>query len=83
MEHGEGVTLDAGAARMFSNRTAHNPGNLSEARDLAERDDVYPIGVFYKDRNAWRYDEVTQQGFGRSQAEKAAAVEAAISRFAV
>ena len=83
IDHPDGVTLEPALQRMFPNRTSHDPCKLSEARDLADRDDVYPIGVFYKDPDAWRYDRVTQQGLGKSQADKAAAVEAALERFAV
>lgn len=83
MEHEQGISLDAAGARKFSNRASHDPQNLDEARHLAGRDDVYPIGLFYQRKDAVRYDEFTSQGLTKTPAEKLAAVEAAIARFAI
>jgi 2-oxoglutarate ferredoxin oxidoreductase subunit beta len=83
MDHADGITLDEPLKRIFRNRVAHDPANLGEARDLADREDVYPIGVFYKNKAASRYDEATQEGLGKTPADKLAAVEKALARFAV
>jgi 2-oxoglutarate ferredoxin oxidoreductase subunit beta len=83
MDHVDGVALEDPLKRIFRNRIVHDPSNLSEARELADRDDVYPIGVFYKNDKAFRYDEATQQGLGKTQAEKLAAVDKALTRFMV
>jgi 2-oxoglutarate ferredoxin oxidoreductase subunit beta len=79
----KGIGLDPAIARMFPNRAAHDPHNLDEARHLAAREDVYPIGLFYRNENAMRYDFATAQGIGKTQDEKLAAVEKALARFAV
>jgi hypothetical protein len=50
---------------------------------MAEREDVYPIGLFYRNPNAARYDEFTSQGLAITQAEKMTAIEAAIQRFTI
>jgi 2-oxoglutarate ferredoxin oxidoreductase subunit beta len=83
MEHPGGVMLDEPMKKIFSNRMAHDPSKLSEARDLAEREDCYPIGVFYKNENAFRYDQTTQVGLGTGPAEKLAAIDKALDRFMV
>ena len=76
-----GIPLDAGLQRLFPNRTAHNPADLAAARAVASREDVYPVGLLYRDENAARYDLQTQQGLGRSQAEKIAATEKWLSKY--
>jgi 2-oxoglutarate ferredoxin oxidoreductase subunit beta len=81
--HEEGIPLDAGIARLFPNRAAHNPRDLEEARKVAAREDVYPIGLLYRNQNAARYDLATAQGMGKTQQQKLAAVEKALDRFAV
>ena len=83
MTHEDGIPLDANIARLFPNRVAHSPRDLTAARDIAERDDVYPIGLFYRNENAARYDLTTSQGVGKTQHEKLAAVEKALERFSV
>jgi 2-oxoglutarate ferredoxin oxidoreductase subunit beta len=83
MTHDDGIPLESNIARLFSNRTAHNPRDLREARNIADREDVYPIGLFYRNENAARYDLATSHGVGKTQQEKLAAVGQALDRFAV
>jgi 2-oxoglutarate ferredoxin oxidoreductase subunit beta len=83
MVHEDGIPLDANIARLFPNRVAHNPNDLHEARNIAEREDVYPIGLLYRNPNAARYDLATAQGIGRTQQQKLAAIEKALDRFSV
>jgi len=83
MTHPDGIPLDDTVKKIFPNRAEHNPFDLDAARAIAERTDCYPIGLFYRDEHAARYDLATQQGLGISQAEKLSAVENALSKFAV
>jgi len=83
MTHDEGIPLESNVARLFPNRAAHDPRNLQEAREIAGRVDVYPIGLFYRNPNAVRYDLATSVGLGKTQGEKLSAVERALDRFAV
>lgn len=83
MNHQTGITLDQPVQRLFPNRIDHDPRDLAEARTLSERGDVYPIGLFYRNTDALRYDHATSQGIGMTQSEKLAAVEKALDRFVV
>ncbi len=83
MEHADGVPVDAATRAKFPNRIAHDPRDLAEARELAGREDVYPVGLLYKNDEALRYDLVTAQGLGMAPADKLEAVERAIERFAL
>jgi 2-oxoglutarate ferredoxin oxidoreductase subunit beta len=83
MTHGQGIPVDPKIDKLFPNRIAHDPKELVEAQALARREDVYPVGLFYRNERAPRYDEITARGLGKSQADKVAAVQQAIERFAV
>ncbi len=83
MNHETGITIDQPVQRLFPNKIEHDPRNLAEARSLSERDDVYPIGLFYQNPDALRYDHATSQGVGMTQSAKLAAVEKALDRFVV
>ena len=78
-----GIPLDPALQRLFPNRAAHNPHDLANARAVATREDVYPVGLLYRDENAARYDRQTSQGLGRSQAEKIAATEKWLSKYEI
>jgi 2-oxoglutarate ferredoxin oxidoreductase subunit beta len=83
MNHQDGIPLDPSIARLFPNTVEHDPHNLAEARALAERTDAYPIGLFYRDENALRYDHATSQGIHFPAAEKLKVIEKALERFVV
>ncbi|MBI3681694.1 MAG: 2-oxoglutarate oxidoreductase [Acidobacteria bacterium] len=83
MTHAQGIPLDAAVLKMFPNRAGHDPSNLAEARELACREDVCTIGLFYRNPGGSRYDEVTAQGLGKTPGEKLAAIEMALDGFMV
>jgi hypothetical protein len=61
----------------------HDPHNLSEARELSERTDAYPIGLFYRNEHALRYDHATSQGIHFPAAEKLEAIEKSLESFVI
>lgn len=83
MTHPDGIHLDPALLRLFPNRIEHDPADLAAARALADREDVYPIGLFYRWENAVRYDLASQRGVGKSAEEKLAALEKLLDRFAI
>lgn len=83
LNHPEGVALDPQLGKLYPNQTDHDPNDLAAARAMATREDVYPIGLLYRNPHAARYDWATQQGLGMAAPEKLAAVEDAIAEFAI
>jgi 2-oxoglutarate ferredoxin oxidoreductase subunit beta len=83
MTHPDGISMDPAATRLFPNRTEHDPSNLAEARALADLDDVYTLGLFYRNLNAARYDLATVHGMNMTYDAKMAAMEKALDRFLV
>jgi len=83
MNHASGIPLDPSIAKMFPNKVEHDPRNLAEARTLAEREDAYPIGLFYRNENAIRYDHATSQGIHFPAAQKLEAIEKNLERFVI
>jgi 2-oxoglutarate ferredoxin oxidoreductase subunit beta len=83
MNHERGIPLEPTQLARFPQQVAHDPGNLAEARALEERTDVYPIGLFYRNAGASRYDEISARGLGKSAAQKLQAIEQTIERFAI
>ena len=81
MTHPDGINLDAAAARSFNNQVVHDPSDLSAGRDFAAREDVVPIGLFWLDADAPRYDDSMLQGLATSHEDKLAGVGAELDRF--
>lgn len=83
MTHPGGINLDPNMARAFPNRIEHDPSDLSAARALADREDVFTIGLFYRSAASFRYDHQTAQGLGATNDGKLAALRKALDRFLV
>ncbi len=78
-----GVPLDDSLRRTFKNVVQHDPGEMTAARELAERQDKLAIGLLYCDPTRPLYEGFTEQGLGMSQAEKLEGLAAELDRFAV
>lgn len=81
MNHPDGIALDDEARKVFPNQVEHDPSDLAAARTLADREDVYPIGLFYRNAEAQRYDQYSQRGTGMTAGEKKRALEQELARF--
>jgi len=83
MTHPDGITMDENAMRIFTNRVEHDPTDLNEAREIADDQNFFPIGLFYRNESAQVYDTDTIVGLGKSPAEKLKVLEASLDRFSV
>jgi 2-oxoglutarate ferredoxin oxidoreductase subunit beta len=83
MHHPDGIPLDSTLERMFKNRVEHDPADLDEARRLGSRQDVVPLGLFYRNRHAQRYDEMSASGLEMTPEERLDLLEAELGRHAV
>ncbi len=83
MEHENGIPMEPDKLKRLPNRISHDPTNLDEARAIAAREDIYPMGLFYRNPDAVCYDDFTSRGLGMPQAERQTAIQAAIEKFVI
>ncbi|MBX9604282.1 MAG: hypothetical protein K2X35_24980 [Bryobacteraceae bacterium] len=83
MRHADGIPVDETVRKLLPNQVDHDPADLAAARAMADREDVYPVGLFYRKGDAQRYDEATAAGLGRTPREKVAALDRLLDRFQV
>jgi len=83
MDHENGIELHDGLRKMFPNRVEHDPADMAGARELSGVRDAYPIGLFYQNRDAVRYDQFTVEGMATPRSEKIAALRQALDRHRV
>jgi hypothetical protein len=57
MVHDDGVNLPE-LDELYKNRVVHDPRDLNEARRLAEFGDRVRLGVFYKNEELPRYEDI-------------------------
>jgi 2-oxoglutarate ferredoxin oxidoreductase subunit beta len=83
LNHENGVNLDPAVARIFPKQQEHDPSDFAGALALANRDDIIPIGVFFRDPDRPRYENMTSTGVDITADEKLAALEREFDRFAL
>jgi 2-oxoglutarate ferredoxin oxidoreductase subunit beta len=80
MTHPDGIQLEESAVKMFKNKQEHDPKDLDRARLMAATEEGIPIGLFYRNGAADRYDEFTVAGLATSRADKIEALKGLLDR---
>lgn len=80
--HDDGVRVGDDLARVCKHLRNHDPRNLNMARTLAEPADRIRLGVFYRNEDLPRYEEVRRLPAHTAE-EKVAALNKELDRFAV
>jgi 2-oxoglutarate ferredoxin oxidoreductase subunit beta len=83
MDHPDGIAVDDAVKSLFPNRRTHDPSDLDGARRLADGGEGIPVGLFYRNPEALRYDVTSAEGLATPRAEKIAALESVMDRYAV
>jgi 2-oxoglutarate ferredoxin oxidoreductase subunit beta len=83
LTHERGIPVDPALLRMFPNRLEHDPSDLHTGREHASREDVVPIGLFYRNESAGRYDDLSQVGLHLASQAKLEAIHEELGRFAI
>ena len=83
MDHEHGVPLPDALRKGFPTRVQHDPADINKARELAAGQDPMPIGIFYQNKGAERYDQYCTEGLATSRADKVAAVRNQLDKYRV
>jgi hypothetical protein len=83
LTHEDGVPADAMLLKMYKKQMEHDPADIHQARELAHRTDVFPLGLLYRDPQAPVYEDYTTLNMDMSVEDKLAAVNEQLDRFAV
>ena len=83
LTHENGIKIDPAVARIYPNQVSHDPSDLPEALRIAQQEDVLPIGLFFRDPDRPRYEEVSEYGLDMTVEEKLTALNKELDRFAI
>ncbi|HLE83878.1 MAG TPA: thiamine pyrophosphate-dependent enzyme [Thermoanaerobaculia bacterium] len=83
LTHERGIPADPAVERLYRHRLEHDPADLGRARELAATTERLPIGLFYRNPEAPRYETFTEAGLGMTADEKVANLERELDRFAI
>ncbi|HJM07306.1 MAG: thiamine pyrophosphate-dependent enzyme [SAR324 cluster bacterium] len=83
MTHEDGITLPDEVKKIYRNTEEHDPSNINAAREMAGRMDEIPIGLFYRNPDLPRYDQMGSYNLGYTVKQKTEALEHEFDRYAV
>jgi 2-oxoglutarate ferredoxin oxidoreductase subunit beta len=81
--HPDGIQVDESIRRVLKHQVEHDPSDLNHARMLAADTDALPLGLFYRNAAADRYDGFTSEGLGTSRDAKLGALRAELARYKI
>jgi 2-oxoglutarate ferredoxin oxidoreductase subunit beta len=79
LTHPSGIAADPHA----TNQLDHDPSDWEGALTIARRDDVFALGILYRNPAKERYDLATRRGLGMSAEQKLEAMERELAHFAI
>ena len=83
LTHENGIKLHEKVEKSFKNIIKHDPSDINKGREFAEMKDSIPIGLFYQNKNAPRYDEYGAHNIGMPVEERLDAINKEFDKYAV
>jgi 2-oxoglutarate ferredoxin oxidoreductase subunit beta len=83
LTHPDGIQLDESVRKVFGNQREHDPVDLDSARHLADGSEGVPIGLFYRNPTADRYDIISAEGLATARSEKIAALDSVLDQYSI
>ena len=83
LDHPNGIELDDQVRKSFKKVIEHDPSSILKAREYANIDDSLPIGLFYQNKEAERYDEYGAHNLHMPIKERLSGLNALLDRYAI
>ena len=84
LDHENGIELTKKQKESFQNRIIHDPSDINMAREYVELEDgSMPIGLFYQNKDAVRYDEYGAHNLHMPIEERLAGLNMELDKYAI
>jgi hypothetical protein len=83
LTHENGIRVHENVEKSFQKIIQHDPSDINKGRQYAEMSGSIPIGLFYQNKNAPRYDEYGAFNIGMPVEERISAIHAELDKYAV
>ena len=83
LQHENGIQLSETMARLYKTTEEHDPSDIHRAREMAEREDIVPIGILYRNESVPRYEQVVKPAHKPSWEQREAVLNGAFDRFGI
>ena len=83
LHHRDGISINAGLAKVYRNQLEHDPSNLDRAREIASVNDPIPVGILYRNPDVPCYEDLRRTEHIRTPELVRAGLEAEFDKFTV
>jgi len=83
LEHEDGIRRSEAVAKIYKTHEDHDPSDLNRAREIAQLDDMVPVGILYRDEDTPRYEQLTRPQRTPSWEQREALLEKAFDKFGI
>jgi 2-oxoglutarate ferredoxin oxidoreductase subunit beta len=83
LHHEQGLAVNAGLAKVYTNQEYHDPANLDRAREMAASMDPIPVGILYRNPEVPCYEELRASPTLRTAGLIKRGLEAEFDKFTV
>ncbi len=83
LNHEDGMQMSDALGRLYKTKETHDPSDIHRAREIAERDDVVPIGILYRNESIPCYDELRQPAKTPTVDQRKEMLESVFDRFGI
>ncbi|MDH3534929.1 MAG: thiamine pyrophosphate-dependent enzyme [Gammaproteobacteria bacterium] len=83
LQHEDGIQLSETMSRLYKTTEQHDPADINRARELADRDDIVPIGILYRNENIPRYEQVTKSTHKSTWEQRENVLNGAFDKFGI
>lgn len=83
LQHPNGVNLNGILSKTYKNQEEHDPSNLHRAREIAETQDKFPVGILYRNENIERYEDTRKRKRIFTMEMRHAALEKEFKKFEI
>ena len=83
LNHENGIELDPQVLNSFKNVVEHDPSNIDKAREWANTEGKFPIGLFYQNPEASCYDDYGAHNLHMPVSQKLEGMNNVLDRYAI
>jgi 2-oxoglutarate ferredoxin oxidoreductase subunit beta len=83
LQHEDGIQLSDTMSRLYKTTEQHDPADINRARELADRDDIVPIGILYRNENIPRYEQLIKSSHKSTWEQRENVLNSAFDKFGI
>jgi 2-oxoglutarate ferredoxin oxidoreductase subunit beta len=83
LKHENGMQVSDAVGRRYTSQEEHDPASLNRAREIAELEDMVPVGILYRNERVACYEDLRKPERMFSTDHRQATLEKAFDRFGI